>query len=34
MNSNDRKRFAKDARIKLLDQIGRKLEFVFTRDTA
>lgn len=28
MNTNQLKRFAKDARIKLLDQIGRKLEFV------
>jgi len=28
MNTNQLKRFAKDARVKLLDQIGRKLEFV------
>lgn len=28
MNTNQLKRFAKDARIKLLDQVGRKLEFV------
>ena len=30
MNTNQLKRFAKDARIKLLDQIGRKLDFVLT----
>jgi hypothetical protein len=34
MNTNALKRFAKDARIKLLDQVGRKLEFVLTQDTA
>ncbi|RYG10803.1 MAG: class I SAM-dependent DNA methyltransferase, partial [Chitinophagaceae bacterium] len=34
MNTNSLKRFAKDARIKLLDQVGRKLEFVLTHDTA
>lgn len=34
MNTNNLKRFAKDARIKLLDQVGRKLEFVLTHDTA
>lgn len=34
MNTNILKRFAKDARIKLLDQVGRKLEFVLTHDTA
>ncbi|MCX6250334.1 MAG: BREX-1 system adenine-specific DNA-methyltransferase PglX [Bacteroidetes bacterium] len=28
MNTNALKRFAKEARIKLLDQVGRKLEFV------
>lgn len=28
MNTNQLKRFAKEARIKLLDQVGRKLEFV------
>jgi hypothetical protein len=34
MNTNNLKRFAKEARIKLLDQVGRKLEFVLTSDTA
>jgi hypothetical protein len=34
MNTNSLKRFAKEARIKLLDQVGRKLEFVLTHDTA
>ena len=34
MNTNQLKRFAKEARIKLLDQVGRKLEFVLTHDTA
>jgi hypothetical protein len=34
MNTKHLKRFAKEARIKLLDQIGRKLEFVLTHDTA
>ncbi|MBN8706502.1 MAG: BREX-1 system adenine-specific DNA-methyltransferase PglX [Bacteroidetes bacterium] len=34
MNTNNLKRFAKEARIKLLDQVGRKLEFVLTHDTA
>ncbi len=34
MNTNILKRFAKEARIKLLDQVGRKLEFVLTHDTA
>ena len=34
MNTNLLKRFAKEARIKLLDQVGRKLEFVLTHDTA
>jgi hypothetical protein len=28
MNTNQLKRFAKEARIKLLNQVGRKLEFV------
>jgi hypothetical protein len=34
MNTNSLKRFAKEARIKLLDQVGRKLDFVLTQDTA
>jgi hypothetical protein len=34
MNTNNLKRFAREARIKLLDQVGRKLEFVLTHDTA
>jgi hypothetical protein len=34
MNTNNLKRFAKEARIKLLDQIGRKLAFVLSADTA
>ena len=34
MNTNNLKRFAKEARIKLLDQVGRKLEFVLLADTA
>ncbi len=33
MNTNNLKRFAKEASIKLLDQVGRKLEFVLTHDT-
>ena len=34
MNTNNLKRFAKEARIKLLDQVDRKLEFVLSADTA
>jgi len=34
MNTNNLKRFAKEARIKMLDQVGRKLEFLLTHDTA
>jgi type II restriction/modification system DNA methylase subunit YeeA len=34
MNTNNLKRFAKEARIKLLDQVGHKLEFVLSHDTA
>jgi hypothetical protein len=34
MNTNSLKRFAKEARIKLLDQVGRKLEYVLTADNA
>jgi hypothetical protein len=34
MNTNNLKRFAKEARIKLLDQVSRKLEFVLSHDTA
>ncbi len=30
MNTNNLKRFAREARIKLLDQVGRKLEFVLS----
>lgn len=30
MNTNELKRFAKEARVKLLDQVGRKLEFVLS----
>ena len=33
MNINQLKRFAKDARIKLLDQVGRKLEFVLNNSS-
>lgn len=34
MNTSQLKRFAKEARIKLINQVGRKLEFVLTHDTA
>jgi type II restriction/modification system DNA methylase subunit YeeA len=34
MNTNALKKFAREARIKLLDQVGRKLEYVLTADTA
>jgi hypothetical protein len=34
MNTNELKRFAREARIKLHDQVGRKLEYVITSDTA
>lgn len=34
MNTNTLKRFAREARIKLLNQVSRKLEFVLTHDTA
>ena len=34
MNTNSLKTFARDARIKLLDQVGRKMEYVLTHDTA
>ncbi len=34
MNTNTLKRFAKEARIKLLDQVGRKLEYVLTQKSA
>jgi hypothetical protein len=34
MNTNALKRFAREARIKLLDQVGRKMDFVLTHDTA
>ncbi len=34
MNTNALKKFAREARIKLLGQIGRKLEYVITADTA
>ncbi|MFN6377631.1 MAG: BREX-1 system adenine-specific DNA-methyltransferase PglX [Flavobacteriales bacterium] len=34
MNTNNLKRFAKEARIKLLDQVSRKLEYVLSHDTA
>ncbi len=30
MNTNSLKRFAREARIKLIDQVGRKLEFVLS----
>jgi hypothetical protein len=30
MNTNELKRFAREARIKLIDQVGRKLEFVLS----
>ena len=33
MNTNQLKRFAKEARIKLLDQVGRKLEFVLNNSS-
>jgi len=32
MNTNELKRFAKEARIKLLDQVGRKLAYVLTNN--
>jgi len=34
MNTNTLKRFAKEARIKLLAQVGRKMEYVLTQDSA
>ena len=34
MNTNTLKTFARDARVKLLDLVGRKIEFVLTHDTA
>jgi type II restriction/modification system DNA methylase subunit YeeA len=34
MNTNALKRFAREARIKLLDQVSRKMDFVLTHDTA
>ncbi|MGZ4057267.1 MAG: BREX-1 system adenine-specific DNA-methyltransferase PglX, partial [Bacteroidia bacterium] len=34
MNTNALKKFAREARIKLLGQVGRKLEYVLTADTA
>ena len=34
MNTNSLKSFAAEARIKLIDQVTRKLEFVLTHDTA
>ena len=34
MNTNSLKSFAAEARIKLIDQVSRKLEFVLTHDTA
>lgn len=34
MNTNALKSFAAEARIKLIDQVSRKLEFVLTHDTA
>lgn len=34
MNTNSLKSFAAEARIKLIDQIARKLDFVLTHDTA
>jgi len=30
MNTNNLKRFSREARIKLIDQVGRKLEFVLS----
>jgi hypothetical protein len=30
MNTNALKRFAREARIKLIDQVGRKLDFVLS----
>ena len=34
MNTNQLKRFAQDARRKLLEQVGAKLELVFSTDSA
>lgn len=34
MNTNGLKSFAAEARIKLIDQVSRKLDFVLTHDTA
>lgn len=34
MNTNQLKRFAQDARNKLIEQVGAKLQFVLTHDTA
>ncbi len=34
MNTNQLKKFAKEARIKLITQIGVKLDFVLTQDSA
>jgi len=34
MNTNTLKKFAREARVKLLDLVGRKLEYVLSHDTA
>ena len=34
MNTNQLKRFAQAARKKLIEQVGAKLQFVLTHDTA
>ena len=34
MNTNQLKKFAKEARLKLITQIGVKLDFVLTQDSA
>ena len=34
MNNNQLKKFAQEARIKLLEQVGAKLSFVLTTDSA
>jgi len=34
MNTNQLKRFAREARTKLLQQVGAKMEFVLSQDTS
>jgi hypothetical protein len=34
MNTNQLKKFAQSARVKLIEQVGAKLNYVLTHDTA